>query len=121
MEEDHLVLTTIHQAKGLEWDAVFVIGICEGQFPHSRSADQGTELEEERRLFYVAVTRAKKFLHLVHPAIRYDYQQGAVVAGRSKFLEELPEDDYEVWQVSGRKEDPGYQDNWDDEETIIDL
>jgi len=58
-------------------------------------------MEEERRLFYVATTRARKYLHLIHPATRYDYQMGTVIARRSRFLEELSAEDYEVWEVSG--------------------
>jgi len=63
-DTDHLVLSTIHQAKGLEWPIVFVIGLNQGQFPHLTGRDQGGRLEEERRLFYVAVTRARERLYL---------------------------------------------------------
>ncbi|MFH1846940.1 MAG: ATP-dependent helicase [Candidatus Omnitrophota bacterium] len=100
--EENLVLSTIHQAKGLEWDAVIVIGLCEGQFPHPRAYQEVSEMEEERRLFYVAVTRARKYLYLIHPATRYDYQKGTVIARRSRFLEELFHDDYEVWQAGSK-------------------
>lgn len=100
-DDEMLVLSTIHQAKGLEWEAVFVIGLCEGQFPHGKSFDDPAQLEEERRLFYVAVTRAEKYLYLIHPMTRYDYQMGSVVARRSRFLEELEKDDYETWRVDG--------------------
>ena len=98
-EDEQLVISTIHQAKGLEWDAVMVIGLCEGQFPHPKAMKDERELEEERRLFYVASTRAKKFLYLIHPVTRFDYHMGTVVARRSRFLEELSSDDYEVWEV----------------------
>lgn len=98
-DDEMLVLSTIHQAKGLEWDALFVIGLCEGQFPHAKSFDEDGQLEEERRLFYVAVTRAKKHLYMLHPMMRYDYQMGSVIARRSRFLEELAEEDYELWRV----------------------
>src|SRR3989338_6255096 len=63
-DPDQLVLTTIHQAKGLEWRVVFLIGLAEGQFPHAKSMIKEGELEEERRLFYVAVTRAKEELFM---------------------------------------------------------
>ena len=56
--KETLTLTTIHQAKGLEWDAVIVIGLTEGLFPHQRSLETEDQIEEERRLFYVAMTRA---------------------------------------------------------------
>ncbi|MEA3489995.1 MAG: ATP-dependent helicase, partial [Candidatus Omnitrophota bacterium] len=98
-DDEQLVLSTIHQAKGLEWDSVMVIGLCEGQFPHPKAIKEETEMEEERRLFYVAVTRAKKFLYLIHPVTRFDYHMGTVVARRSRFLEELGPEDYEIWEV----------------------
>ena len=98
-EDEHLVLSTIHQAKGLEWNAVIVLGLCEGQFPHPKAMAEEAEMEEERRLFYVAVTRAKNYLYLMHPATRYDYHQGTVISRRSRFLEELDSSDYEVWEV----------------------
>ena len=97
--DEYLVLSTIHQAKGLEWEAVMLIGLCEGQFPHPKAFKEESEMEEERRLFYVAATRAKKYLYLIHPLTRYDYQQGTVIARRSRFLEELDPRNYEVWEV----------------------
>lgn len=62
-----LVLSTIHSAKGLEWDTVFVIHLCEGQLPSYRAFDDQGAIEEERRLFYVATTRAKRHLFLLRP------------------------------------------------------
>ena len=62
------VLSTIHQSKGLEWDTVFVMGLNDGAFPNHRSLEEDGALEEERRLFYVAVTRAKRKLHLTYPS-----------------------------------------------------
>ncbi|MFC1577226.1 ATP-dependent helicase [Candidatus Omnitrophota bacterium] len=103
--DEHLVLSTIHQSKGLEWKAVFVIGLCEGQFPHSRSADDPMDLEEERRLFYVAATRTKQQLYLVHPITRYDYNMGMVISRRSKFLEELGEGLYSAWELECDNDD----------------
>ncbi|MFH1395079.1 MAG: ATP-dependent helicase [Candidatus Omnitrophota bacterium] len=117
-ETGQLVLSTIHQAKGLEWDAVFLIGLCDGQFPHSKSSNSEAEMEEERRLFYVAVTRARKYLYMVHPAMRYDYQLGAVSAPRSRFLEELADEDYEVWQASSRMLDSEFD---SENEPVIEL
>ena len=98
-DDEQLVLSTIHQAKGLEWDSVMVIGLSEGQFPHAKAMQGDADMEEERRLFYVAVTRAKRFLYLLHPGMRYDYRMGAMVSPRSRFLEELDEKNYEVWQT----------------------
>ncbi|MFH1837198.1 MAG: ATP-dependent helicase [Candidatus Omnitrophota bacterium] len=102
-EEENLVLSTIHQAKGLEWDVVIVLGLCEGQFPHPKALSEDREMEEERRLFYVAVTRAKKFLYMMHPKTRYDYQKGTVIARSSRFLKELDPSSYEVWQVDSSR------------------
>lgn len=65
--KEYLVLSTIHQAKGLEWKNIFLVGLVDGQFPHYKSFARRDELEEERRLFYVATTRAKKRLFLTYP------------------------------------------------------
>ena len=64
-DEDKLILSTIHQAKGLEWEAVFIINMTADAFPHPRAVKEG-EMEEERRLFYVAATRAKSKLYLTY-------------------------------------------------------
>lgn len=95
---DRLTLTTVHQAKGLEWRAVFVIGLAEGAFP-SRSAllEPGGEAEE-RRLFYVAATRAIEQLYLSHPATRTAGPETLLVPP-SRFLSELPPDLYERWAL----------------------
>jgi DNA helicase-2/ATP-dependent DNA helicase PcrA len=68
-ETDHAVLSTIHQAKGLEWHTVFVIHLVDQYFPNKRALDEKDGLEEERRLFYVAVTRAARKLFLTYPAV----------------------------------------------------
>ena len=70
-ESDYLILSTIHSAKGLEWDTVYVLQACDGCLPSSRSMNSAEELEEERRLFYVAMTRAKNRLFLMHPQRLY--------------------------------------------------
>jgi DNA helicase-2/ATP-dependent DNA helicase PcrA len=122
-ETETLVLSTIHQAKGLEWDTVMIIGVCEGQFPNPKAFSAGNDMEEERRLFYVAVTRARKYLYMIHPNMRYDYQQGTIIAKRSMFLDELSPDDYEVWQVGpvcARDEPDDYYDN-DEYDEVIEL
>jgi len=97
--DEYLVLSTIHQAKGLEWRVVFLIGLTEGQFPHPKSVEDPWLLEEERRLFYVAVTRTKKELYLTYPLMRYSYDGGAVLLRPSLFLEELDDELIEEWQV----------------------
>jgi len=66
-----LVLMTLHQAKGLEFDHVFIVGVEEGLLPHSRSIDDQFQLEEERRLFYVGITRAKKTLYITNTRKRF--------------------------------------------------
>lgn len=107
---EELVLSTIHQAKGLEWRAVFVIGLSEGLFPHAKSMEKEEELEEERRLFYVASTRAKEDLVLVHPMTRYDYSVGTVINRPSIFITELPSGAYDEIEVE--------EDRKEEEETI---
>ncbi len=89
-----LVLSTIHQAKGLEWDAVFVIGLREDEFPHQKSFKSQDSLEEERRLFYVAVTRAKQYLYMLHPVRKYSYNEGLISTDPSIFVQELSNDLY---------------------------
>ena len=104
--EDELILSTIHQAKGLEWRAVFVVALSEGQFPHAKSMQEDEGLEEERRLFYVAATRAKEELYLLHPMMRYDYSAGMIIQRPSVFLLELPSsvyDEVEVEESEGEK------------------
>ncbi len=85
---DRLVLSTIHSAKGLEFDAVFVIGLAEGRFPHA-SAGYGEQFEEERRLFYVAATRARKHLYLTYPRQLMSSDRQFHSAGMSPLLFEL--------------------------------
>ncbi|QSR87817.1 UvrD-helicase domain-containing protein [Candidatus Methylacidiphilum infernorum] len=82
-------LSTIHQAKGLEWKVVFIIMLCEGLFPSNYSLNHPTLLEEERRLFYVAATRAKDRLFLCYPAMR-PFNNRQTTYSPSRFLEELP-------------------------------
>lgn len=89
-ERDLLTLTTIHQAKGLEWDVVFLIGLTEGLFPHQRNIESPEKLEEERRLFYVAMTRARRHLIITAPMLSSAYN-GRINA-RSRFIYELPDD-----------------------------
>lgn len=107
--DEYLVLSTIHQGKGLEWSVVFLIGLSEGLFPHPKSIEDTAALEEERRLFYVAVTRTKRELYLTYPLTRYSYQRGEILLRPSLFLQELPEEMFELWKVGERdpvQEDP---------------
>jgi DNA helicase-2/ATP-dependent DNA helicase PcrA len=87
---DALQLMTVHSAKGLEFDAVFITGLEEGLFPHENSVQEPAGLEEERRLMYVAITRARKRLYLSFSQTRMLHGQTRYNV-RSRFLEELPE------------------------------
>ena len=104
--KDHLVLSTIHSAKGLEWRAVFLISAVEGRLPPSQAYADDEVLEEERRLVYVAVTRAKEFLYLCSPYTVFDRRTGFRSVPLSIFLEQLPpgryfQDGDEVASTSG--------------------
>jgi len=92
-------LSTVHQAKGLEFHTVFVIWLTDGMFPSSRSMDQRKDLEEERRLFYVAITRAKDELYLTYPHMRLTGGYGDVFQRPSRFLREIPNKLVEDWDV----------------------
>jgi DNA helicase-2/ATP-dependent DNA helicase PcrA len=76
LDEDYLVLSTIHSAKGLEWDAVHVLALYDGNFPACMSAGSSEEVDEERRLLYVAMTRARRRLHLYVPVRYYHRPRG---------------------------------------------
>jgi DNA helicase-2/ATP-dependent DNA helicase PcrA len=87
---DEVTLMTIHSAKGLEWPVAFVVGCQEGLIPHQRTIDEGGDLSEERRLFYVAITRARRTLLLTRATIKSRYGQ-VEPARPSRFLDEIPE------------------------------
>lgn len=91
--DDYVTLSSVHQAKGLEWPVIFLLGLSEGQFPHHRAMEDQAGVEEERRLFYVAVTRARDELYLCHPVRaggrgrrRFEIQRASL------FIRELRED-----------------------------
>ena len=98
-DKEAVNLSTVHQAKGLEFHTVFVIWLTDGMFPSSRSMDQRKDLEEERRLFYVAITRAKDELYLTYPHMRLTGGYGDVFQRPSRFLKEIPNKLVEDWQV----------------------
>ena len=90
-DEDYLILSTIHSAKGQEWKSVFVLNVVDGCIPSDLGTGTTAEIEEERRLLYVAMTRAKDELHLIVPQRFFTHQQAAsgdrhVYASRSRFL-----------------------------------
>ena len=100
--DEHVRLSTIHQAKGLEFDVVFVIMLCDGLFPSARSLETEEGEEEERRLFYVAVTRARNELYLTYPLMRASYDHGGDMNQYpSRFLKEIPMELLEEWRLHG--------------------
>lgn len=103
----NIYLTTVHACKGLEFDAVFVAGMCEELFPHYLTTGSLDELEEERRLFYVAVTRAKDFLFLSYPKKLFR-NGGYEYFFKSRFVDEIKEDKII------KEESEGNSGSWDD-------
>ena len=97
--DDYLTLSTIHSAKGLEWDAVFIIWAAEGRFPAFYSQERDEEMEEERRLMYVAATRARNYLALTFPSIGYSRQFGMTVNSPSRFIADIPRTLLEPWRA----------------------
>ncbi len=98
-DEEQLKLSTIHQAKGLEFDVVFVIMLCDGLFPSQRSLESAEGEEEERRLIYVAITRARNELYLSYPLIRATGNVGDMIQKPSRFLGEIPAELIEEWNL----------------------
>lgn len=90
-EDEKLVLSTIHSAKGLEWDTVFVLTALDGRFPSFRAAENLDSMEEERRLMYVATTRAKNKLFLSYPIDLYDRESGMTLTKPSRFIADIPD------------------------------
>lgn len=88
-ENEFVTLSTIHSAKGLEWHSVFIIHCVEGYFPSSRNAENILQIEEERRLMYVAVTRAKNNLFVLYPMNLFDREAGRTLSKPSRFLSDL--------------------------------
>jgi DNA helicase-2/ATP-dependent DNA helicase PcrA len=98
-DKEAVNLSSVHQAKGLEFHTVFIIWLTDGMFPSSRSLDTRDALEEERRLFYVATTRARDELYLSYPHMRLNAGYGDVFQRPSRFLKEIPNKLLEDWQV----------------------
>jgi len=92
-------LSSVHQAKGLEYHTVFVIWLTDGMFPSTRSLETRDAIEEERRLFYVAITRARDELYLTYPHMRLNAGYGDMFQRPSRFLREIPTKLLEDWQV----------------------
>jgi DNA helicase II / ATP-dependent DNA helicase PcrA len=107
-DEDRVALSSIHQAKGLEWTAVFMVWCSEGMMPLSRALREPGGEEEERRLFYVAATRAKDHLYLCYPLVDYARGMGNLPVSPSRFILELSPYSssrknlpYDQWQIDG--------------------
>ena len=98
---DAITLSSVHQAKGLEWRVVFVIWMTDGMFPSIRSITSEEAIEEERRLFYVAVTRARDELYLTWPLLRLNAGTGEMRQRPSRFLHDVPVELLEEWQING--------------------
>lgn len=106
-EDERLTLSSIHQAKGLEWRVVFLIWAADGRFPSARSLREAEGEEEERRLFYVALTRAKDELYVCYPLIETDRARQTVLQRPSRFITEVPRALIEVWSVD--EEEPSFE------------
>ncbi|MBI3015537.1 MAG: ATP-dependent helicase [Candidatus Tectomicrobia bacterium] len=96
-DDEKLILSTIHSAKGLEWHTVFILWAVDGKFPSPHSLHREEDLEEERRLMYVASTRASRNLFILFPLHMYDHAFGHTLAQPSVFLRELPSDLVDFW------------------------
>ncbi|MDX2420106.1 MAG: ATP-dependent helicase [Nitrospirota bacterium] len=105
-DDERLILSTNHSAKGLEWRCVFVIWLVDGRFPSAYSFSDDEGLEEERRLLYVAITRAKQHLFLTYPINVYDKMTGAVLSKPSRYFDHIPPSHFEIWNLV--EEDQSY-------------
>ncbi|MDT4967931.1 MAG: ATP-dependent helicase UvrD/PcrA [Acidobacteriota bacterium] len=104
-EDELLTLTSVHQAKGLEWRVVFIIWAADGKFPSPRSLRDAEGEEEERRLWYVALTRAGEQLYITYPLMITDYNRQTVVQKPSRFVTEVPPELYDIWSLEEESAD----------------
>jgi DNA helicase II / ATP-dependent DNA helicase PcrA len=111
-DKDRVQLMTVHSAKGLEFNHVFIVGMEENLFPSQLSLNSRTDLEEERRLFYVAITRAEKALTLSYSSSRYRWGN-LINSEPSRFLEEVDPATLETVAPKLRQRDPELVDDWD--------
>ena len=98
-DNNRLVLSTIHSAKGLEWHTVFIIWALDGRFPSIHALNNEEDLEEELRLMYVAATRAKNNLFFIYPDNIYDRGSGMIFSRPSRFIDMIPDDILEKYYV----------------------
>ncbi len=101
-KDEYLTLSTIHSAKGLEYKAVFIIGAVDGRFPSVFSFNSQEDLDEELRLMYVAITRAKTHLYITYPIDMFDYSTSMVLSKPSRFLDKIEEDILEKWVIESQ-------------------
>ncbi|MBI4353941.1 MAG: ATP-binding domain-containing protein, partial [Candidatus Omnitrophica bacterium] len=99
-DTERLILSSVHQAKGLEWQVVFLLRMCEGDFPSTMALREDGGEEEERRIFYVATTRAKEELYILHPLVDLSPRgAGGLLLQPSRFLQEIPFTLYEQGEI----------------------
>lgn len=98
-DDELLTLSSVHQAKGAEWKAVFIIWAAEGKFPSPKALRDLDSEDEERRLWYVALTRAKDELYITYPLMTIDYSRQTVLQKPSRFVMECPPVLYELWSL----------------------
>jgi DNA helicase-2/ATP-dependent DNA helicase PcrA len=110
LDEDYLILSTIHSAKGQEWTSVMILNAIDGCIPSDLATGTSAEIEEERRLLYVAMTRAKDHLHVIMPQRFFAHQQRAngdrhVYGARTRFITASMLDRFEscAWPAAGRE------------------
>jgi DNA helicase-2/ATP-dependent DNA helicase PcrA len=103
-DEDRLVLSTIHSAKGLEWHTVFIIWALDGRFPSPQALHKEEALEEELRLMYVAATRARENLYFTYPNQVYDRSLGLVLDSPSRFIDMMSDSILEKQSARNRYE-----------------
>jgi DNA helicase-2/ATP-dependent DNA helicase PcrA len=107
--DEKVTLSSVHQAKGLEWRAVFIVWLAEGRFPSAPALRDPDGEEEERRLFYVAATRARDELYLCHPLLHEERDRSRVILRPSRFVDELPTrpaPPYEKWAIEPEPDRP---------------
>jgi DNA helicase II / ATP-dependent DNA helicase PcrA len=116
-EDELLTLSSVHQAKGLEWRAVFLIWAADGKFPSPRSLRDEEGEEEERRLWYVALTRAADQLYITYPLMITDYSRQTVIQKPSRFVTEVPPELYDIWSLEEESAQEALSAAPDDEES----
>src|SRR5207245_8267453 len=109
--QDSVSIMTLHAAKGLEFPVVYLLAVEEGLLPHERSLAKDEDLEEERRLAFVGMTRAKEELYLCHARLR-EFRGQTLYAVPSMFLEELPHGSVEALDLSHHSGGPAAPDLW---------